>query len=102
MAKKRAVPVCPHAGGVGLCEYVRHVIMFDFVCVSQDLSRCLAESTTHLHEHFHDTDDFLIDGSYRAPREPGYATLTEAALDTYEFPSGSLWKARLKAGGMKQ
>eukprot|EP00747_Dinoflagellata_sp_TGD_P068399 gnl/TRDRNA2_/TRDRNA2_155695_c0_seq1.p1 gnl/TRDRNA2_/TRDRNA2_155695_c0~~gnl/TRDRNA2_/TRDRNA2_155695_c0_seq1.p1 ORF type:complete len:264 (+),score=42.31 gnl/TRDRNA2_/TRDRNA2_155695_c0_seq1:131-922(+) len=97
MAKKRNVPVCPHAGGVGLCEYVRHIIMFEYICISQDKSRHVAESTTHLHEYFRDTDQFMLPGkgAYRPPCEPGYATMTPEAMAEYEFPCGTLWQKRL-------
>uniref|UniRef100_A0A3Q2FF81 Mitochondrial enolase superfamily member 1 n=1 Tax=Cyprinodon variegatus TaxID=28743 RepID=A0A3Q2FF81_CYPVA len=52
MAHKFKVPVCPHAGGVGLCELVQHLILFDYICVSADLSGRMCEYVDHLHEHF--------------------------------------------------
>ena len=57
MAAKFGVPVCPHAGGVGLCEYVQHLAMFDYICVSGSLEHRMVEYVDHLHEHFVDPVD---------------------------------------------
>jgi L-fuconate dehydratase len=54
LAKKFNVAVCPHAGGVGLCEYVRHICVFDYISIAGTLEDRICESTTHLHEHFYD------------------------------------------------
>ncbi len=52
MAAKFGVPVCPHAGGVGLCELVQHLSMFDYIAVSGSLDGRVTEFVDHLHEHF--------------------------------------------------
>ncbi len=91
MAAKFGVPVCPHAGGVGLCEYTQHLSIFDYICVSASLENRILEYVDHLHEHF--LDPVLIkDGHYMPPKAPGYsATMRSEALDTYEFPIGRMW-----------
>ena len=72
LAAKFGVPVCPHAGGVGLCELVQHLSMFDYVAVSGSLDGRVIEYVDHLHEHF--TDPVVIDrGRYRAPAAPGFS-----------------------------
>ena len=96
MAKKFGVPVCPHAGGVGLCEYVQHLAMFDFVCVSGTTTGRLIEYVDHLHEHF-EHPVVIHDGCYVAPSEPGYSiTMKQESLDEFEYPNGPVWKARSK------
>jgi L-fuconate dehydratase len=91
MAAKFGVPVCPHAGGVGLCEYVQHLAIFDYVCVSASLENRVVEYVDHLHEHF--VDPVMIrNGRYMPPTTPGYSiTMHQESLRTYEFPSGSAW-----------
>jgi L-fuconate dehydratase len=91
LAAKFGVPVCPHAGGVGLCELVQHLSMFDYVAVSGTLEDRVIEYVDHLHEHF--VDPVLIrDGRYVTPTAPGFsAELTPAALDAHLFPGGSVW-----------
>eukprot|EP00935_MAST-01C_sp_MAST-1C-sp1_P001704 g1704.t1 len=89
LAKKFEVAVCPHAGGVGLCEYVRHISIFDYISVSGSLEDRICESTTHLHEHFYDPV-IVRDGKYLAPVEPGYATMKRGSMFDYEFPTGSI------------
>ncbi|HYI96805.1 MAG TPA: L-fuconate dehydratase [Bryobacteraceae bacterium] len=85
MAKKFGVPVCPHAGGVGLCEYVQHLSIFDYVCVSASLESRLLEFVDHLHEHFVDPVK-MKNGRYMPPQTPGYSiTMKAESLDTYEF-----------------
>ncbi len=85
MAKKFGVPVCPHAGGVGLCEYVQHLSIFDYVCVSATLENRLLEFVDHLHEHFVDPVK-MKNGRYMPPKAPGYSiTMKAESLDTYEF-----------------
>uniref|UniRef100_A0A673BI31 Mitochondrial enolase superfamily member 1 n=1 Tax=Sphaeramia orbicularis TaxID=375764 RepID=A0A673BI31_9TELE len=72
MAHKFNVPVCPHAGGVGLCELVQHLILFDYICVSADLRNRMCEYVDHLHEHF--TCPVVIqDAHYMPPKDPGYS-----------------------------
>ncbi len=92
LAAKFGVAVCPHAGGVGLCEMVQHLAMFDFVAVSASHRDRVLEYVGHLHEHF--TDPVRIAGGrYLAPTEPGFsATLRPASLRDYEFPHGAVWR----------
>jgi L-fuconate dehydratase len=91
MAAKFGVPVCPHAGGVGLCEYVQHLSMFDYVCVSTDLTDRVIEYVDHLHEHFRNPV-VVQSGRYRPPTEPGYSSeMIEQSLADYRFPSGRSW-----------
>ncbi|MEV6826469.1 enolase C-terminal domain-like protein [Amycolatopsis sp. NPDC051102] len=91
LAAKFGVPVCPHAGGVGLCELVRHLSMFDFVAVSgTDTDRSI-EWVDHLHEHF--TDPAVVErGRYLAPTAPGFsARMHDATLRRFRFPDGPEW-----------
>jgi len=91
MAHKFGVPVCPHAGGVGLCELVQHLSIFDFVAVSGSLDKRLTEYVDHLHEHFADPA-VVVGGHYVLPSKPGYsAELLEESIQRYEFPTGSYW-----------
>jgi L-fuconate dehydratase len=91
LAAKYQVPVCPHAGGVGLCEYVQHLSMFDFVAVSQSIEGRVIEYVDHLHEHFVDPARIRA-GRYLVPDAPGYSiTMRPASLDAYEYPHGSAW-----------
>ena len=95
MAAKFGVPVCPHAGGVGLCELVQHMSIVDYVCVSGRLEGRLLEYVDHLHEHF--TTPVVIDRArYRVPEEPGYsARMHPEAIATYRFPDGAYWRHAL-------
>jgi L-fuconate dehydratase len=91
MAKKFGVPVCPHAGGVGLCEYVQHLSIFDYICVGASLENRVLEYVDHLHEHFLDPV-ILKNARYVAPREPGYSIqMRPESLQRYEFPVGEAW-----------
>lgn len=72
MAAKFNVPVCPHAGGVGLCEHVQHLIMIDYICISASLDNRIAEYVDHLHEHFFDPP-VIQNGRYMPPTAPGYS-----------------------------
>jgi len=94
MAAKRGVPVCPHAGGVGLCEYVQHLSMFDYIAVSGSMKGRVTEYVDHLHEHF--LDPVVVrDGRYRVPTVPGYSIEMEAAsLAEYSYPNGPAWAGR--------
>jgi L-fuconate dehydratase len=96
MAKKFGVPVCPHAGGVGLCEYVQHLSIFDYISVSASLENRILEYVDHLHEHF--VDPITVkNGRYMPPKMPGYSIeMKPESLDEYEFPTGDVW-ARAKA-----
>ncbi len=93
LAAKFGVPVCPHAGGVGLCEYVQHLSAFDYIAVSGRLDGRMIEYVDHLHEHFR--DPVVVErGFYRLPRQPGYSIeMQPASLADYQFPSGRIWRA---------
>jgi L-fuconate dehydratase len=93
LAAKFGVPVCPHAGGVGLCELVQHLSMFDFVALSGSWADRVVEYVDHLHEHFL-TPTVVSGGAYRAPTAPGFsAEMFPATLEAYAFPDGSFWRA---------
>jgi L-fuconate dehydratase len=85
MAAKYDLPVCPHAGGVGLCEYVQHLSMIDYLSISGTTQDRVAEYVDHLHEHF--VDPCIVRGAaYVAPEAPGYSiTMKPASLDAYQF-----------------
>ena len=98
LAAKFGVPVCPHAGGVGLCEYVQHLAVFDFVAVSGSLENRVVEWVDHLHEHFRDPA-VVERGRYRVPRAPGYSIeMHESSLAEYAFPDGPAWSVAAVAG----
>lgn len=88
------VPVCPHAGGVGLCELVQHLAIFDYVAVSGSLDRRVTEYVDHLHEHF--VDPCVVrNGAYLPPTAPGYsAEMHRESLRAYRFPDGAYWASR--------
>ncbi len=91
MAAKFGVPVCPHAGGVGLCEYVQHLQIFDYICVSASLDNRIIEYVDHLHEHFIDPV-VMRGGHYLPPQSPGYSIQMKAeSLAQYEYPNGAAW-----------
>ncbi|MFF0476298.1 L-fuconate dehydratase [Streptomyces sp. NPDC004284] len=93
LAAKFGVPVCPHAGGVGLCELVQHLAMFDYVALTGTTEDRVIEFVDHLHEHFLDPV-VVTGGHYRAPTAPGFsAAMHQASLDTYLYPHGSFWAA---------
>ncbi|HLA78921.1 MAG TPA: enolase C-terminal domain-like protein [Vicinamibacteria bacterium] len=93
MAAKFGVAVCPHAGGVGLCEYVQHLSLFDYVAVSGSLEGRVCEYVDHLHEHFVDPCQ-VRNARYLVPTAAGYSiTMKPESLDEYEFPSGRVWRA---------
>ncbi|MFF3071446.1 L-fuconate dehydratase [Kitasatospora sp. NPDC057904] len=95
LAAKFGVPVCPHAGGVGLCELVQHLSMFDYVALTGTTEDRVIEFVDHLHEHFLDPV-VITDGHYRAPTAPGFsAAMHQSALDTYHYPRGTFWAAEL-------
>lgn len=93
LAAKFQVPVCPHAGGVGLCELVQHLAMFDHVALSGTAEDRVIEYVDHLHEHF--TDPVVVrDGHYAAPTAPGFsATMRPESVARYTFPGGTFWAA---------
>jgi len=86
MAAKFGVPVCPHAGGVGLCEYVQHLSLFDYIAVSGSMADRRIEFVDHLHEHF--VDPVVIqNGRYQMPLAPGYSIeMKPESLKRYEYP----------------
>jgi L-fuconate dehydratase len=93
LAARFGVPVCPHAGGVGLCELVQHLAAFDYIAVSGSLEGRVIEYVDHLHEHF--VDPVVIrDGRYRMPDRPGYsAEIKRGSLERYRFPDGAEWRS---------
>ncbi|MGI8459641.1 MAG: enolase C-terminal domain-like protein [Propionibacteriaceae bacterium] len=95
LAAKFGVPVCPHAGGVGLCEMVQHLSMFDFVAVSGTVEDRAIEYVDHLHEHFVDPVQ-IRDGHYVAPAAPGLtAEIRPESLAEFSFPDGPAWSSGL-------
>jgi L-fuconate dehydratase len=91
LAAKFGVPVCPHAGGVGLCEYAQHVSMFDFVAVGASMDDRVCEFVDHLHEHFVDPVR-VVGGRYLAPTRPGYSIeIRPESLSEFAFPDGPGW-----------
>lgn len=92
MAARFGVPVCPHAGGVGLCEYVQHLALFDYIAVTGSLENRLIEYVDHLHEHFEDPV-CMRNGRYLPPAAPGYSiAMKPASRERYGFPHGAAWK----------
>lgn len=92
MAAKFDIPVCPHAGGVGLCEYVQHLSVFDYLRVSASLEDRVTEFVDHLHEHFLDPVR-IRRGRYLLPEQPGYsAAMRPESLRDYSYPNGKVWK----------
>jgi L-fuconate dehydratase len=91
MAAKYGVPVCPHGGGVGLCELVQHISLFDYIAVSGSLQGRVLEYVDHLHEHF--LDPVVIRrGRYMPPRKPGFSIqMHTKSLQHHEYPTGSAW-----------
>jgi L-fuconate dehydratase len=90
MAAKFDVPVCPHAGGVGLCELVAHLSAFDAIAVAGEQSDRVVEFVDHLHEHFVEPT-VVRDGYYALPVEPGYATMLDESRARYAYPDGPVW-----------
>jgi L-fuconate dehydratase len=91
LAAKFGIPVCPHAGGVGLCECVQHYAFFDYIAVSASLDERAVEYVDHLHEHFlHPVA--VASGRYRLPTEPGYCVaMYDESVARYRFPEGEVW-----------
>jgi L-fuconate dehydratase len=104
LAAKFGVPVCPHGGGVGLCEYVQHVAIFDYVAVGARLDGRMCEYVDHLHEHFVDPCR-LAAGRYVAPERPGFSIeMRPDSLAAYSYPDGPVWRQIMAApstGGVK-
>lgn len=94
LAKKFNIPVCPHAGGVGLCELVQHLSIWDYIAVSASLQNRVIEYVDHLHEHFV-SPVRMKNGRYLPPTDLGYsATMKPASLADYDFNSGKIWRSR--------
>jgi L-fuconate dehydratase len=92
LAAKFGVPVCPHAGGVGLCEYVQHLSIFDFLCVSASLENRVIEYVDHLHEHFVDPV-YIARGHYVLPQRPGYSIQVRTeTLEKFAYSHGEMWR----------
>jgi L-fuconate dehydratase len=93
LAAKFGVPVCPHAGGVGLCEYVQHLSMVDYLRVSCSMEGRVIEYVDHLHEHF--VNPVLMqNGRYMAPHAAGYsATMKPESIAAYTYPTGAVWRS---------
>lgn len=92
MAAKFGIPVCPHAGGVGLCEHVQHLSLFDYIAVSGSMEGRVIEYVDHLHEHFVDPVT-MSRGRYLPPQRPGYSTeMVAASIDAHAFPEGAVWR----------
>ncbi|MBD8079374.1 enolase C-terminal domain-like protein [Cellulosimicrobium arenosum] len=102
LAAKFGVPVCPHAGGVGLCEMVQHVSVLDYVAIAGDLTDRVTEFVDHLHEHFTDpcvVADTGAGSGYVLPSRPGYSTqMHEVSVERYRFPGGDFWAAAPRNG----
>jgi L-fuconate dehydratase len=95
LAARFGVPVCPHAGGVGLCELVQHLAMFDYLAVSGTTEGRVIEYVDHLHDHFLDPVA-IRDGHYTAPTAPGFsAALRPESIARYTYPGGTFWAADL-------
>lgn len=92
LAAKFDVPVCPHAGGVGLCEYVQHLAAFDQIAVAPSLDGRYVEFADHLHEHF--VNPVVVEnGAYRLPTAPGYGVeLKPSSIEAHLFPGGEVWR----------
>ena len=91
LATKFGVPVCPHAGGVGLCELVQHLSFFDYAALSGDFGSRRIEWIDKLHEHFV-TPAQVIGGNYLAPQAPGSsAEMLAESLAQYAYPTGPIW-----------
>jgi L-fuconate dehydratase len=92
LAAKFEVPVCPHAGGVGLCEYVQHLAIYDYIAVNPSIEDRYCEYVDHLHEHFVQPVH-VVNARYQAPLDPGYSIeMKEASLAEHEFPGGRVWR----------
>jgi L-fuconate dehydratase len=88
MAAKYDLPVCPHAGGVGLSEYVQHVAMIDYLCFSGSTDGRVAEYVEHLHEHFI-APPVIRNGHYMPPSQPGFSIqMTDSTLAGFSKPVG--------------
>lgn len=91
MANELKIPVCPHAGGVGLCEYVQHLAMIDYICISGSMDGRVVEYVDHLHEHFEDPVE-IRNAAYVVPQAAGYSiTMKLESQEEYSYPKGKYW-----------
>ena len=92
MAAKFGVPVCPHGGGVGLCQDSQNIVLFDYIAVSASLEKPVLEYVDHLHENV--LEPIVIRrGRYMPPQQPGYSvTMKQSSLEHFEYPNGSEWQ----------
>lgn len=98
LAKKMNVPVCPHAGGIGLCEMVQHLQMWDFICLSGTTTDRIIEYVDQQHEHFEDSV-CIKNAHYMPSMSPGYSTkLKTDAINNYMYPEGKEWKRMYNEG----
>ena len=100
LAAKFKIPVVPHAGGIGLCEMVQHLAMFDAIAVSGFHENRFVEYVDHLHEHFLDPAR-VVAGAYQAPTLPrSGAHMVNESIQKYYYPSGSYWISELATNGV--
>ncbi|KAK7101050.1 mitochondrial enolase superfamily member 1-like [Littorina saxatilis] len=98
MACKYGVPICPHGGGVGLCELIQHLSIFDYIAVSASLENRMTEYLDHLHQHFKNPC-VMNRGNYVPPKAPGYSIdMKEESLAEYEWPKGKVWQKLIAQG----
>lgn len=92
LAARAGVPVCPHGGGVGLCEYVQHLSFFDAAALGGTGDGRVCEYVDHLHEHF--VDPCVVRRArYLAPEAPGTSiAILPESLERFEFPGGAAWR----------
>lgn len=101
MAAKLGIPVCPHAGGVGLCNMVPHLQAFDFVCLTGTTENRVVEWVDHLHQHFIDPPR-VQNAKYVLPSAPGYSTqFKDQAVSDYAYPNGVAWRKLVADGKYK-
>ncbi len=101
MANKFGIPVCPHAGGVGLCEYVQHLAIWDYIACAGSTTNRVVEYVDHLHEHFLDPVR-MRSGRYLPPERPGYSIeMHPGSLAEYAFPAGRAWQRYDDESGRK-
>ncbi len=102
LARHFGVPVCPHAGGVGLCELVAHLILVDYIRFNPSMDGRVCEFVDHLHEHFVEPC-VVSNGRYQAPRSAGYSSeIKRASLQAFAYPHGPEWTRRLAAKGVSR
>lgn len=93
-----SVPVCPHAGGVGLCEMVQHLQMWDFISLSGTSENRVIEYVDQQHEHFEDPTN-VQNAHYMPPKVPGYSTkFRKESIMKYEYPNGTEWQRMFNQG----